>query len=468
MLKLLLGLFVLTTFTVNAKEINLGTDKRMDLSIAIYNENLALVNDVRNLSLVSGINNVAFSDVSALIRAESALVKGSGFFVKEQNFNYDLLSYQSLLDKSVGREVTLEYVNPGNGDKKIEKGKIISNANGSLVLKIGDKIEANYPGRVIFHSIPDTLRAKPTLVLSLNAKKSANTIVGLSYLTGGLSWKADYVAEMNKDETEFTINGLVTLNNTSGVAYENANLQLVAGSVNQVQPMMMKMSRNAPMAEMAYADTGAGMESEAFMDYYLYSVSGKVDIANNQTKQVSLLNGSAKIKKDYIYENLFNIYNSKSYAGEFEKRNPRVEVVFNNNEKEGLGIPLPAGIIRVYKADSKGKMLFAGEDRISHTPKNEQVKIKLGDAFDITAKGKRTDYKSLGSKNFEATYEVVVKNAKDTDEIVKVEQYIPSGATIISENIKSVKINSNKHAWNVKIDGGREAKLVVKIRVEND
>ncbi len=457
------------SFSVHAGEVSVGTDKRTNLSVAIYNQDLALVNDTRMTSLAKGLNDIAFLDVSASIRAETALVKGSGFYVKEQNFNYDLLTYTSLLEKSLGQDVTLEYINPGNGDKIVEKGQIISNAGGMPVLKIGDRIDANYPGRIIFNTVPKSLRSKPTLTLALMANTAVKTSVGLSYLTRGLSWKADYVAEMNKDETEISINGLVTLNNTSGVSYENAKLQLVAGNVNQVQPMMMKSMRsNEMMMESAFADTGAGMAQESFMDYHLYTMSGTVDIMDNQTKQVSLLNGKAKVEKEYTYRNLFSIYNGNSYGSNFKARKPDVSIKFENSKEQGLGMPMPAGVLRVYKPDSKGALLFAGEDRINHTPKNEEVEIKLGEAFDITAKGKRVSFKNYGSKTYEAEYELILKNAKDTSENVNIFQYIPNGTKILSENHKSVVENSNEIKWNVLISANGEKTLKFKVRVVSE
>ncbi len=460
----------LVALSVRAEEQQISTEKQTDLSVAIYNENLALVNDVRTIELKKGLNEIAFLGVSALIKPETALIKGNGFFVKEQNFNFDLLSYSSMLEKSVGQKVMLEYINPGNGNKIVEYGELLSTANGSVVLKIGDRIETNYPGRVVFLSIPKSLRAEPTLVLSLDAEKTVKEQAGLNYLTEGLSWKADYVAELNADETAMSVNGMITLTNTSGVGYEKANMQVVAGNVNQVKPMMYESARNDVMFAKSVSAYGgsAGAQREEFMDYHLYSIPGKVNIENNQTKQVSLLSGNAKVKKDYIYNNLFSIYYDKNSVQKFEKVNPKIELVFDNNDKDGLGVPLPAGIIRVYKSDSKGQTLFAGEDNISHTAKNEEVKINLGEAFDITAEGKKTSFKSYGTKKFAAEYEVIFKNPKDEDVEIKFYQRLPNAGKIINENVKSLQENANEILWVIKVPKNKESKLTFTVMVDDE
>ncbi len=462
----IIGLFF-STF-LYASEEKVGLDKRKELSVAIYNTNLALVKDKRKVSLVSGVNDLAFIDVSAQIRPETALLQGKGIKVLEQNFNFDLLSPESLLLKYLGKEIEVISTNPATGVEKLEKATVLS-TEGGIVLRIGDRIETGFVGRYIFPDIPDNLRDRPTLVLKLYSSKKENTDIELGYLTGGLSWQADYVAELDSGEKFLRLNGWVTLTNTSGVSYDDALVQLVAGSVNVVEPQVrgMYMAKNVALAESSATDMIGGAKEESFMDYHLYTLRDKTSILSNQTKQVSLFSTpQVLVNKEYRLDNPFMVYKNLK-AREYERRNPVVFIKFNNKEGSGLGIPLPSGIFRVYKEDNSGQLLFVGEDSIKHTPKNEEVKIKLGEAFDIIVQGKAIDYRQLSDKSYEASFEVLLKNAKDSDVEVNIYQNFPNGWKIISENIKSIKENANQVLWKIKVPKAGESKLQVKIFVAN-
>ena len=265
-----------------------------------------------------------------------------------------------------------------------------------MVLKIGDRIETDYNGRLIFPDIPADLYDQPTLTINVAADNDGRRDVELSYLTNGLSWRADYVAELNDAEDALNLNGWVTLTNTSGIAYNDANIQFVAGSVNRVRPPaaprpMMLKARN--MAALDSVALGAAMTEEELMDYHLYSLGRKTDIASNQTKQLALLSAfGVKVKKEYKFTNIVPVYRGRSSSGEFDLRNAEVVLQFDNDKASNLGLSLPGGIIRVYKADSKQNMFFVGEDKINHIPENGKVKLDLGNAFDVTVQGKETAY----------------------------------------------------------------------------
>lgn len=456
------------SFSAFAAEEKIGLDKRKDLSVAIYNSNLALVKDKRSVDLSSGINDLAFIDVSAQIRPETALLQGKGIKVLEQNFNFDLLSPASLLEKYIGRQIKVISTNPATGIEKTEDAIVLS-TEGGTVLKIGNRIETGFVGRYIFPDIPANLRDRPTLVLKLFSKAKNTTDIELGYLTKGLSWKADYVAELNEKEDALRLNAWVTLTNTSGVSYDNATVQLIAGTVNQVVPQVrgMYMAKNVAFAEAASMDAVGGAKEESFMDYHLYTLNDRTSVLSNQTKQVALLSSpQVLLTKEYRLDNPFAIYN-KLKAREYQSRNPSVFLKFNNNEKSGLGIPLPAGVFRVYKADSSQKLLFVGEDSLRHTPKNEDVKIKLGEAFDVTVKAKNVGYQQYSDKSYEASFEVLVKNAKESDAVVSLYQNLPNGWKILSENINSSKENANQVLWQVKVPKNGEKTLKVKIFVAN-
>src|SRR5262245_59115637 len=252
-----------------ADETRVTQAEQASVAVTIYNENLALVKDRRRVTLEPGIQNLAFIDVSGQLRPETALLHSDGgqLSVLEQTFEFDLLTPEKLLEESVGEMVKLVKTNPQTGAETVEEGRILSVANG-LVLKIGDRIETAYPGRVVFDRVPARLRARPTLVLQLQNATAAEQQVELSYLTGGLAWKADYVAELAPDEKTMDLSGWVTLTNTSGSAYSDAKLQLVAGDINQVQPAMEKASRTMTMAEAAPAP----MAQEELFEYHLYTL----------------------------------------------------------------------------------------------------------------------------------------------------------------------------------------------------
>lgn len=461
------GLAGVTGFTTSfacADEVNLPVSARSAVSVAIYNADLALIKDTRKINLPAAVTDVNFVEVSTLIQPETALVQGRGLSVLEQNYNYDLLTPEALLDKYVGKEITVISTNPATGAEKSEQAKVLANNNGT-VLRIGDRIETDFKGRFVFSSIPANLRERPTLTLRMAADKAGERDISLSYLTGGLSWKADYIAELNKDEDAFALAALVTLTNNSGVSFENAVLQLVAGEVNRVRPVIRRaMAKNTMMMDAAVYAAGANeMTEESFMDYHLYTLAGKTSILSNQTKQVSMLSApKVKAEKQYRFDNLFNLYsNMRAVDNGFV--NPAVFLKFANDEKSGLGKPLPAGTFRVYKNDAAGRLLFVGEDNIRHTPKSEDVKIKLGQAFDITAKVKVTDFQRFSDKAYQADIEITFKNAKKEKVLLDFYQNLPNGWKIVKENLASSKQNANQVLWKVPVPA--EGEYVLKMQI---
>jgi hypothetical protein len=403
------------------------------------------------------------------MRPETALLRNlsnpGGMKLIEQNFDFDLLTPQKLLEKYVGREVTVISVNPATGVEKRETAAVLA-SNGGVVLKFADRIETGVPGRLAFSGVPDNLRDKPTLVVSLNNAAAGEQNLELSYLTGGLSWKADYVAELNEKDDHLDINGWVTLNNRSGAAYENAKLQLVAGDVNRVQDELAR-GRPVPLMAKAAMAEAAGMSQEALFEYHLYTLERPTTIADNQIKQVALMSAaSIPVKKELLFEGQ-NYYYSGQYGELGQKLKAGVFVEFTN-KGEGLGIPLPKGVVRMYKKDSKGNAQFIGEDRIDHTPKNETVRLKLGDAFDVTADRKQTDFRKLGGTSrynyiFESAYQITIKNAKNEAVTVKVSEPMPGDWQIQSESHPHTKAAANTAVWDITVPA--EGRTVLTYRV---
>jgi hypothetical protein len=448
-------------------EIRSTLSDQQEVAVTIYNENLALVKDQRSLQLKRGASALAFRDISARMRSETALLRSvsapGSLSVLEQNFDFDLLSPQKLLEKYVGRSVQVIRVNAATGLETSEVAQVLS-ANSGVVLKMGDRIETGIPGRIVYADVPANLRDRPTLVMALENNGPAQQKVELSYLTGGLAWRADYVVELNAAEDKLDISGWVTLTNTSGATYRNARLQLVAGDVNQVTPRMQSMAKGVVMAAAAPPPRNE-MTQEALFEYHLYSLGRPTTIAENQTKQVALLSASAVgSRKEFLLRG--NDYYYQSSVGDLgQKLKVGVFVEFDNKDSDHLGMPLPKGIIRVYKRDSAGNAQFIGEDSIDHTPKNETVRLKLGNAFDVTADKKQTDFKKLPSTGkynqvFESAYEVILKNAKKEAVEVTVQEPMPGDWQVLSESQPHSKSASNTAVWKVSVPAEGSARLL--------
>lgn len=430
------------------------------LNVTIYNQNRALIKDERTVALDAGANELAFAGVSAQIIPESALLQGINISTREQNFNYDLISQDSLLQKSVGQTVSTEYINPATGEKTVGTAELIAYNNGQPTLKIGNKIETNFPGRIIFDKIPENLRSEPTLIVDINAQDAGTQTLGLSYLTGGLSWNADYVAELNSDETTLGLNGLVTLSNYSGTDYQNAQLQLVAGDVNTVVRPTAR-AKGLYMENMALTMAAdSAMAEEKLVDFHLYTLPRKTDILNNQTKQVALLSGqNIKAVKTYEFRDSFS-----PYASELKQVKPEIYLTFDNKKDNGLGIALPKGTVRLYKADKSGKMLFVGEDKINHTANTEVVRLKMGKAFDLSADMKKVNRKKLADKTYETEYQITIKNGGETKANVDIYQsFGGQQVRITAENVPSTKENANTFKWVLAIPATGQATLTYKV-----
>ncbi len=444
-----------------------------EVAVTIYNENLALVKDKRTIVLPMGESTLAFREVSGRMRPETALLQSNSqqdIVVIEQNFDFDLLTPQKLLEKYVGRTIGVIKTHPTTGEETTEKATVLSSNNG-VVLRVGDRIETGLSGgRLIFPDVPENLRDKPTLVMQLASKTGAPQDLELSYLTGGLGWQADYVAELDSDESKLNLLGWVTLTNTSGTSYNNARLQLVAGDVHQVQPAFEKRFR--PQAvDLAYAAEAPRMAEEALFEYHLYTLDRPTNILENQTKQVALLQAeNISSSKEYLLKGQDYYYRNRS--GDLGSRiKVAVYLSFENTKAENLGLPLPKGIVRVYKQDSNGSVQFVGEDRIDHTPENETVRLKLGNAFDITADRKQTDFKKIagfGEYNyvFESGYRIELKNGKDEAVTVRVVEPMPGDWEILSANQSHTKISSSEAEWLISVPAKKSAELLYRVKVK--
>ena len=465
-----------------AETVSRGED-RESVAVTIYNDDLALIRETRKVPLNAGINRIALRDVSARIMPQTATLVARGDAVLqllEQNFDYDLLSGEALLAKNVGKRVTTIRTNPATGEETREDATVLADNNG-VVLQYADRIETGLPAnvRLAFHDVPANLRDRPTLTVDLTSDKAGEQSVDLAYLSQGLGWKADYVASLADDEKTLNLAGWVTLNNQSGTAYENATLQLVAGDVARAQEEDFGLNYHARMAPMAVEKAAAPVREENLFEYHLYTLDRPTTLKNNQNKQVALLSAAqVPVQKEYRLQGSsgWYYYGADTSALEMgDKRKVDVFMTFKNDEASQLGMPLPKGVIRVYKNDSDKRTQFIGEDRIDHTAKNDEVRLKLGSAFDVNGvwkmvDAKRVDKGKLGklleNDEFEATYRIELNNAKKEAVTVKVVEPIPGEWKIIEESLPHEKTSANSAMWQVNIPADGKTELQYKVRIK--
>ena len=432
-----------------------------DVAVTIYNQDRALVQDRRELTLPAGRSRQEFPDVSAQIRPETVTLTGNGIGIVEQNFDFDLLTPAAMMQKAVGETVTLVRINPASGAETRERARILA-ANGGVVMQIGDRIEVlrddGLPTRVIFDRVPEQLRARPTLSVTLDAAHGGRQPVTLNYLTGGLGWSADYVALFDEPNGKMNLQGWITLTNRSGTAFTNARTLLVAGDVNPVQQRYRGYALPPPPPPPPGGMVRAGTESagrERLGGFYLYPLAERTTIADKQTKQVSFLDVSgAPADRAYEYRN--------PWLGTVDQPQSASSVIrFSTGRAGGLGDALPAGTVRVYQRDARGNPQFVGEHAIGHTPMGSSMSLATGEAFDIKVRpvvAERTRVNTSPRWRTRMLYEV--SNASAVPVVVEVVQQGLGGDTrITDETMKSERLNADEALWRVPVPANGRAAL---------
>jgi len=423
------------------------------LSVTIYNNNLALVQDVREIPVAAGRQKLEFKDVSAAIRPETVSLSAAGLSVVEQNFDYDLLTPDKLMEKAVGQQVKIVRTNPGDGKETTETATVLA-ANEGVVLKIGDRVEVlrddGVPTRVIFDKVPETLRARPTLSVTVEADKAGARPTTLSYLTTGLSWKADYVAMFDETRGALDLQGWITLGNQSGTAFVDAETQLVAGSVNTLASNS-EYRPPRPALQAAGTESGTG---ERVADYYLYPLPHRTTIAANQNKQVGFLSAQGVAAKK-VYEIRQDWFSSQA-----QPESATVAIQFSNAKLAGLGNQLPAGVMRVYVRDKAGDPKFIGENAIDHTPAGSELSIKTGDAFDVTSQGTLVSDEKVSKTRSRYTMKYLIRNARPEPVTVELRQGgLWRDGEVKAESLKSRRIDARTLGWSVPIPANGETTL---------
>lgn len=397
-------------------------ESREAVSLTIYNGGFGVVREVRAIPLRAGAQAVRFEGVPSGIEPQSlslvSLTRPGGIAVLEQNYQYNLIGTQSVLDAAVGRRIRLTRV---VGEQTVtESGTLISQPGQGRIVRLDDgRVLVDPVGTIELESLPDGLLSRPSLLWQLMADAAGTQRVEARYLTQGLTWQADYVAVVAADETRADLTGWVTLNNQSGATYDDASLQLVAGDVRRVMPMVQGgVVYDEMAAPMAVRGVAAMPQQEAFFEYHLYTFPNPTTLASRETKQLQLLAApGAGVRRRLIVDaggSYFSFYRAPRPGATGEERSAAVMLELTNSEANGMGMPLPGGTVRVYKADSRGQLQFVGEDRIQHTARNEMVRLYLGDAFDVVSTRRVVEERQVSRQEREITVEVEVRNRKET------------------------------------------------------
>ncbi|HEY7366260.1 MAG TPA: DUF4139 domain-containing protein [Methylomirabilota bacterium] len=437
-------------------------DGQKDVMVTIYNGNLGLVKDTREIRLPAGVHELRFMDVAALIDPTTlhlkSLTDAAGLRILEQNYEYDLLTSQKLIEKYVGRKVRLY-----QGSSWIEATLLSTNGP---VFEINGQIHLGHHGQLVLPALPENLVSKPTLVWLLRNQAVAPQRIEASYLTSGITWKADYVLVLNPADTRTDLTGWVTIDNKSGATYTNAALKLVAGDLNRARDprrdgRVMEMAAKASSG----ADASRDFKAEGFFEYHLYTLDGRTTIKDNQTKQLTLMAASEiPVQKHFIYWGAQDYYRNQ-YGVPISNQKVGVYLEIKNAKEHRLGVPLPRGKVRVYKADTAGSQQLIGEDWIEHTPKDERVKLKLGEAFDVVGDRKQTDWKKIASHLWEVEWEVSLRNHKKEPVTVQVIEPVPGDWQVLHATHKANKVEAHTLRFDVPIAREGATTLTYRVRV---
>ncbi|HET9932495.1 MAG TPA: DUF4139 domain-containing protein, partial [Polyangiaceae bacterium] len=440
-----------------------------NVSVTIYNSNFGLVRETRQVALGTGRVALSYADVSAHIQPESvhirSLTDASALQVFEQNYRYDLLTPQKLLEKYVGRKLRVARYNEKLGTDEIKEAELLS-VEGGPVLRIDGEVVTNFNGRFAFPSLPENLVAKPTLEWLLGSTQPRQS-VEVTYLTSNMSWRADYVVSLDAADAHADLNGWVTLENTSGATFMGAELKLVAGDVQRVAPPPPPMAEMAAMDAPVMAPAPPSFRQEGLFEYHLYTLQRPTDLLDKEQKQVSLLEAHGiSTKKRLLLRGQPHWYFGR-YGAVLDKQKVSAYLVVENSEKNKLGMPLPKGTVRVYKADKTGAQQFVGEDAIDHTPRDEKLEIKLGEAFDVVADQKQTAFNVLGKCANETDWELTLRNHKDNAEVVDVEEPVSGDYSVVQSSHPSARKDANTFTFSIAVPARGEVKVTYRVRVRS-
>lgn len=426
-----------------------------ELAVTVYNSNLGVVSETRKLEFEQGVNRLAFRDVPAMIDASSVrfevVGRGHNVSILEQNYAYDLVSPEQMYDKYIDQRIELI-----DKEGRLYAGELLAYSSGAVTLRddsgrvkivsLANIAEVNFP------LLPEGLITRPTLFWLYRSDFSGSLDGQIGYQTGGLNWSAEYVGLLDEAETGLDLSGWASINNVSGKTYRDAKLKLIAGDIQRVAA---KRARPPSIEMAAMADArGAGFEEKAFFEYHMYTLPRAATLANKEIKQISLFDpASTKVKKVFLYQ------------PDYDSRHVKVKVEFTNSSSTGLGMPLPAGRVRLFKADSDGSLVLLGEDRIGHTPKDEKVTLTVGSAFDIAAEEKLVQQVRISDKVEERQWEIELRNRKTEDVTVKVEKRLWGFWEVLDANYTHEQKDANTLVFSVPVKAGEVATIKFTVRI---
>jgi len=450
------------------KRLAIGVEDQSAVALTIYNVNLGLVKDQRQTTLPVGTFELRFMDVASQIIPASVQVKSlagpSSLRVLEQKYEYDLLNPQRLLEKYVGKEVRLYTENLYTERDETVTATLLS-VDGGPVFKVDEDITFGHPGRILFPKVPDSLASKPTLVWLLENTLAKPQRIEATYLTNAINWRADYVLTLNARDDRADLSGWVTIDNKSGAAYVNATLKLVAGDVNRVRDDQELRARVLAREGAAPKAAAPPLKEEEFFEYHIYTLQRPSTLKNNQTKQISLVSADqVPVKKELVFFGARQYYQSR-YAEAVPNQKISVLLELQNKKESNLGLPLPKGVVRVFKQDAEGSLQFVGEDSVDHTPKDEKIRIKMGNAFDVVGSRKQMEWKKLAADTYEAAFEIAVRNLKKEDVVVKVVEPIPGAWTMLSSSHEYKKTEAHMAEFTLTVPKDKEVKLAYNVKM---
>lgn len=453
---------------LQAETLNFTVESRASVDLAIYNQNLALVNDAYVIRLPAGQSELNFSAVSPLINFKSAVLHPlpATLSVLGQYFRV-AMTPEAILINSVGQMVSLVRTHPVSGEQTLERARVLA-ASGGLILEIDGRYETSLAGRRIIYDTLPTGVLSPTLSIDIDSQVAAQSKLVLSYLTGGLSWQADYIVRMNESRDAVQLQAMASIDNHSGVDYRDAKIELIAGSVNQVQN---NFRAQRALASPAMMDSESSISPAPLADLYTYSLPRTVDLANTSARQVKLFEArDVPVEQLYLLAGLSNVYYSPNVPEQKLKVDSYIE--FYNTLDQHLGIPMPAGVVRVYAQNTSrpDSFRFIGEDRVDHVPVSDRVRLKTGSAFDLGGTRKQLAYRRLPveapfRQHNEARIQVVLSNAKKTPVTIQVQE-IFSGEWMLIDGPKPVESDAHSARWNVLVPAQGEASLDLTVRVK--
>jgi len=433
------------------------------LTLSIYDSGFTLVQDSRRARLLQGQTPVAFAGVSPRMAPASAFVTApTSVNISSLIYDFEVLTADTLLQRSVGLEVDIVRTHPSTGEETREPARILSVKNG-IVLRYRDRIDTHVPGRLVFREVPADLRTEPTMIADVRSDVAGDTRLALNYLTEGLEWHADYVVEVMGRPERLSLVGRALITNTAGVDFPKARVSLIAGSVRREHDSVQPRALQAMATRLSEA--APGLNSQSFSDVHMYEVPDPLAVDNGQTRQITLLRASEiPVRLDYVSERSVSPHRARSAP---VPEHPEVRYAFQNSSAEGLGAPLPAGVARLYRRDGHGVLRLLGEDRIAHTPKGQKIELVPSEAFDITVTRRQTEYAQVGAKDSgvsEMAWEIDIHNAKDTDATVTLIEIFPTPWTMLEETVPHQKQTAQRAVWHLKVPADGQTRLNYRVR----